>query len=127
MKYPLEPKKDWHHDKNYKKTGAELVHMSPEEFLSQVRPMVFDKRDKSEIKRHLKKFDKGKEFEPLSMRADGTEDGRHRALSSMIKGIKEVPVLKWEDRENPPEAGGKGVMATLKKVVRKYREKEKHK
>lgn len=127
MKYPLEKKSHWHNDQNYKETGAELVHMSPKKFLKSVRPMIMDKRDKASIDRNMKEFDKGDGWEPLSLRSDGTEDGRHRALTAMIKGVKEVPVLKWKDREKPAESGGKGVMKQIKKVVKKYRENEKYK
>jgi hypothetical protein len=127
MKYPLEPKKDWHTDADYKKTDGKLVKMSPEKFLKQVRPMDFDKRDINNIGHQIKQIDQGKnKMEPLSLRADGTEDGRHRAVTAMIKGIKKVPVLKWPGRETPDEADGKGVMKQIKKVVKKFREKEKH-
>jgi len=130
MKYPLKPHKDWFTDKNYKQTGAELVRMSPKKFLKQVRPMIFDKRDDNSISKQLDAYDAGKKFEPLQLRSDGTEDGRHRAVAAMIKGVEEVPVLKWPDRQIPKEAAkkeGKGVMKTIKKVVKKYRDTEKYK
>ena len=126
MKYPLEPRKDWHTDGDYKKTDGKLVKMNPEKFLKQVRPMEFDKRDMNNIGNQVKQIDKGKnKLEPLSLRSDGTEDGRHRAVTAIIKGIKKVPVLKWPGRDKPEEAG-KGVMKQIKKVVKKFREKEKH-
>lgn len=126
MKYPLEKKSDWHLDQNYKETGAEMVHMSPKKFLKNVRPMIMDKRDHAEIERHLKSFGKGDGWEPLSMRNDGTEDGRHRALTSWIKGVDKVPVLRWKDRKDVKETD-KGVMKQIKKVVKKYRDNEKYK
>ena len=127
MKYPLEKQKNWHTDQDYKETDGKLVNMSPEKFLKQVRPMDFDKRDKTNLERQLDDYEKGERFEPLQLRADGTEDGRHRAVAAMIKGIKEVPVLKWQDRDKPDDVGDKGVMKQIKKVVKKFRESEKYK
>ena len=127
MKYPLEPKKDWHTDSDYKKTDGKLVQMSPEKFLKQVRPMDFDKRDMNNIGNQVKQINNGKnKLEPLSLRSDGTEDGRHRAVTAMIMGIKKVPVLKWPDRKEHGESD-KGVMKQIKKVVKKFRENEKYK
>ena len=120
MKYPLEKQKNWHTDQDYKKTDGELVHMSPKKFLKQVRPMDFDKRDMENLKRQLKDLDSGEHLEPLQLRADGTEDGRHRALAAMVKDIDKVPVLKWPGRKTPKESEGKGVMKTIKKVVKKF-------
>jgi len=130
MKYPLEKQQHWHTDKDFKQTDGKLVHMSPKKFLKQVRPMNFDKRDMRNIDRQLKDMKTGEHLEPLQLRADGTEDGRHRAVASMINNIDKVPVLKWPKRKNPAESAdkeGKGIMKTLKKVVKNYREKEKHK
>ena len=82
------------------------------------------------IKRQIKDLDSGEHLEPLQLRSDGTEDGRHRAIASMIKNIDKVPVLKWPDRETPKESAekkGKGIMKTIKKVVKKFRDNEKHK
>ena len=133
MKYPLEKQKNWHTDQDYKKTDGEMVHMSPKKFLKQVRPMDFDKRDMENLKRQLKDLDSGEHLEPLQLRGDGTEDGRHRAVTAMIKKIKKVPVLTWPDRETPDESidksgkKGKGVLKTIMKVVKKFRESEKYK
>lgn len=130
MKYPLEKQKHWHTDQDYKKTDGDLVTMSPKKFLKQVRPMDFDKRDMTNINRQLKDLDSGEHLEPLQLRTDGTEDGRHRAIASMIKGIDSVPVLKWPNRKTPKESAeksGKGIMSTIKKVVKKFRKDEKYK
>ena len=134
MKYPLEKQKDWHTDQDYKKTGGKLEKIDPEEFLRKTRPLTMDKRDKINIKNQIKQIEQGtNHMEPLSLRADGTEDGRHRAVTAMIKGIKKVPVLTWPDRKDPDESidktgkKGKGVLKTIMKVVKKFRKNEKYK
>ena len=126
MKYPLENPKHWHTDQDYKKTGGKMIHMSPEKFLKKVRRLNMDDHDDAILKRQLKDLDDGEHMEPMQLRADGTEDGRHRALAAMVKGVDKVPVLKWPDRKDPGKTN-KGVMGTIKKVVKKFREKEKTK
>ena len=94
MKYPIDDK-GWYSHANYEKTGGKLVHMHPNEFLSQVRPLKIDEvsRDNiDDLKNHIKS---GKKLDPLHIYSDGKEDGRHRAHAAKELGINSVPVIVW--------------------------------
>ena len=121
MKYPLEKTKHWKNDQDYKKTGGEMVYMSPKKFLKKSHRLDMDDHDISIVKNQIKDFDSGEHLEPLELRADSTEDGRHRAVAAMVKRIDKVPVLVWKPRRKPDKTN-KGVMGTIKKVVRKFRD-----
>lgn len=105
--YPLAPRGEWWGDANFEKTGGRMVHMSPDEFLSQARPMQVDDvaRDNiDDLKQHMPS---GRTLDPLSFYVSGKEDGRHRAHAAKELGIDSVPVLDF--RPQKPEgfaAGG---------------------
>ena len=101
-KYPLAPKSEWYGNANFEKTGGKIQQMTPDEFLSQVRPLEMDDvaRDNiDDLKRHMQS---GKTLDPLSIDAKGKEDGRHRAIAAKELGIQSVPVLRWNADDSPP-------------------------
>ena len=48
-RYPLAPKGEWYSDSNYKTTGGKATHMSPDEYLSKVRPLDIDDSSRDNI------------------------------------------------------------------------------
>lgn len=96
MTYPLaDPDRDgWYSDQDYAARGGVLTEMPPEAFLTEVRPLVIDdvSRDNiDDLKDHIRA---GRPLDPLRIRADGKEDGRHRAHACVELGIAVVPVLR---------------------------------
>jgi hypothetical protein len=94
-KYPLEKENNWHDRVNYRSLGGKLVHMHPDDYLKQVRPLDIDESSRENIdniKDHIKK--KGK-LDPLHIYHNGKEDGRHRAHAAKELGIKAVPVIDF--------------------------------
>jgi hypothetical protein len=101
--YPIAPRSDWFGDANYQSTGGKLVHMSPDEFLSQARPLEIDdisRENIDDLKHHITS---GGTLDPLALYPTGSEDGRHRANAAKELGIDKVPVLTWP---RPERAGG---------------------
>lgn len=112
LAYPLAPPGE-----RYEETNKPVTMMSPDEFLEQVRPLEIDEASRDNIedlKRHIRE---GKQLDPLHIRADGKEDGRHRAVAAKELGIAEVPVIDerrlsapqeryTSTREQDPEARG---------------------
>ena len=93
--YPLDDRSGWYGDANYQQTGGKLEMMSPDEYLSKVRPLDIDEASRDNIddlKRHILS---GRKLDPLKIDAHGREDGRHRAHAARELGIKQVPVLTW--------------------------------
>ena len=108
-KYPIAPRSEWYGNANYEATGGHIGHMSPEEFLSRVRPLKIDdvSRDNiDDLKNHIRSE---RTLDPLSIDHDGKEDGRHRAHAAKELGIKSVPVLMW-----PRQARAEGGQVTEK-------------
>jgi len=104
--YPMEDRDRWYSDSNYQTTGGTLVYMSPEHYLSLVRPLEIDEASQDNIDDLAKMMKRGRELDPLKIYADGEEDGRHRAHAAIAVGIKKVPVIVWKDVpvENPARA-----------------------
>lgn len=93
-KYPLEHESNWHD----RAAGGKMTHMSPEKYLSSVRPLTIDDESRETIdhlKDHIKK---GGKLDPVHIYADGKEDGRHRAHAAKELGIKKIPVLRFEKK-----------------------------
>lgn len=88
MKYPLAPA-----GTRYEETTVNPVWMSPDEFLSRVRPLTMDDESidcLNALKEHILS---GLNLDPLCIYADGSEDGRHRAYAAKQLNIKLVPVI----------------------------------
>jgi hypothetical protein len=103
ISYPIASRDEWYSNADYQKTGGKMTTMSPQEFLSKVRPLKIDESSRDNIddlKRHIKS---GRTLDPLAIYppkgVGSKEDGRHRAHAAMELGIKKVPVLHWHDLE----------------------------
>lgn len=93
--YPLEDWNDWEGDRQYKEQGAKIVSMTPEEYLSRVRPLTMDPESEENIDLLVAHVKAGGRLDPLKIYANGKEDGRHRAYAAQALGIKRVPVVLW--------------------------------
>jgi hypothetical protein len=105
--YPMAPA-----GTRYEEHAKAPTMMSPDEFLSQVRPLDIDEASRDNIddlKRHI---ESGGKLDPLHIRKDGKEDGRHRAVASRELGIKLVPVIdereatSFSDKQDPGTEDG---------------------
>lgn len=96
-RYPLaNPDTDgWYADLNYRARGGRLRWMSPDEYLSQVRPLVIDDVSRDNIDDLKQHINAGRPLDPLTIYADGKEDGRHRAHAAKELEINRVPVLDF--------------------------------
>jgi hypothetical protein len=95
MEYPIAPRSEYYSSANYATTGGKLTPMTPHDFLASVRPLTIDaiSRDNiNDLKHHILI---GRTLDPLAIYADGSEDGRHRAIAAQELGITTVPVLRW--------------------------------
>ena len=94
-KYPLENNNNWYGNCNYKEHNGRMVMMTPDEFLSQVRPLIIDdisRENIDDLKQHILI---NKKLDPLVIYADGKEDGRHRAYAAKELSIKKIPVIDF--------------------------------
>lgn len=91
--YPLAPRDEWYSNCDYKARGGKMVLMTPDTYLSKVRPLELDDTsidNIDDLKNHIKS---GRTLDPLVIYADGKEDGRHRAYAAKELGISKVPVI----------------------------------
>lgn len=117
LEYPLDLESVEREKKRYDylKKNAELVWMSPNEFLSEVPhpsgvtmygkivPAIIDLDEKhftkSSIKKIEEKIDRGQKLEPLMLDYTNiyygypSHEGRHRAFVAKKRGIEKVPVI----------------------------------
>lgn len=103
--YPLDERSGWYGDANYQQTGGKMVMMSPDEYLSKVRPLDIDEGSRDNIEDLKNHILSGRKLDPLKIDAKGREDGRHRAHAARELGIKSVPVLTWPG-DNIAKANG---------------------
>ncbi len=117
-KYPIASRGEWYGDANYKETGGKIVEMSPDEYLSQVRPLEIDEVSQENIDILAEHMTDGKTLDPLAIYQGGKEDGRHRAYAAKKLGIEKVPVLTWGDelnvKGNQPDSLGSILAEALK-------------
>jgi len=99
MEYPIAPIDEWYGEANYQQTGGKMKTMSPDEFLSSVRPLDIDEGSRENIDDLKNHMISGKTLDPLNIFASGKEDGRHRAVAAKELGIQEVPVIIFGDPE----------------------------
>lgn len=74
------------------------MHMNPRAFLRRVRPLRLDETAEENIEDLVSHMRRGKTLDPLTIRASGQEDGRHRAHAAIRLGIRKVPVIVWYPR-----------------------------
>ncbi len=93
--YPLadRDRDGWYSDQDYETRGGFILDMPPGEFLDRVRPLVIDEVSRDNIDDLKAHIVAGRPLDPLRLRRDGTEDGRHRAHACVELGIPSVPVL----------------------------------
>jgi len=108
--YPLATRDEWYGEGTYHEDGGKLVSMSPKEYLDVVKPLKMDDESRENIDILKEHIQSGKTLDPLLIRANGKEDGRHRAYAAMELGIKEVPVIAYgefskgkEDYQTPSD------------------------
>ena len=100
VQYPLAPPGE-----RYEETDIQPTMMSPDEFLSRVRPLEIDDASRDNIDDLKAHIQAGRKLDPLHIRADGKEDGRHRAIAARELGIQQVPVI---DEQRPREGLAQG-------------------
>jgi len=93
--YPMEDKGKWYANEDFAKRGGRIVTMSPDQFLSQVRPLEIDDASRDNIDDLKNMMQNGRKLDPLTIYADGKEDGRHRAIAAKELGIASVPVIDF--------------------------------
>ena len=96
QKYPMAPHGTWYGEQTYAKEGGVLKKVSPSEYIKKVAPLNIDEADSREnidlLKEHILK---GKTLDPLLIRKNGKEDGRHRAYAAKELGITHIPVIDY--------------------------------
>lgn len=80
-------------------TEKDTVWMSPNEYLSCVRPLTLDDESRDSISSLVEHILSGRKLDPLVIYADGSEDGRHRAYAAIEVGIEKVPVVDYRVQE----------------------------
>ena len=104
ISYPMEDNGKWYSNEDFAQRGGRIVTMSPDEYLSQVRPLEVDEASRDNIDDLKNMMQSGRKLDPLAIYADGKEDGRHRATAAKELGMDTVPVLDF--RANKPEPKG---------------------
>ena len=96
QEYPMASHGTWYGEQTYEKEGGVLRKVSPSEYIAKVAPMDINEADSREnidlLKEHILK---GKTLDPLLIRKNGKEDGRHRAYAAKELGISHVPVIDY--------------------------------
>lgn len=103
-KYPLAPKSEWWGDADYEKVGAQLIEMTPDEFLEKAKPLKMDEDTRENVEDLKEHILSGKTLDPLVIyREDKTDvkasDGRHRAVAAKELGYETVPVIYYPIRD----------------------------
>jgi hypothetical protein len=97
-KYPVAPHDEWYGDRQYREQGAQMKMMSPDQYLSRVRPLQLDDESEENIEDLMNHIRSGRTLDPLKIYPDGKEDGRHRAYAAKRLRIKRVPVIIWPQK-----------------------------
>ena len=93
--YPIAPKSEWYGEGTYEKQGGIIKKVPTEDYIKKVKPLTLDEESRENIdllKNHIKQ---GKTLDPLLIRENGKEDGRHRAYAAKELGISHVPVIDY--------------------------------
>ena len=96
--YPLAPRGEWYGEGTFRENGGRMVYMTPDEYIASVRPLTMDDESRENIDLLKEHIQSGKTLDPLLIRANGKEDGRHRAYAAKELGIQRVPVIVYGDR-----------------------------
>jgi hypothetical protein len=109
IKYPLAPKNQWYGEGTYDTSGGVMRQITPDQYLSKVKPLTLDEESRENIDLLKQHIQSGKTLDPLLIRANGKEDGRHRAHAAKELGIKHVPVIDYGKHFEPinNKKGGK--------------------
>lgn len=99
-KYPIAPRSEWYGEANFEQAGGQMVEMTPEEYLSRVRPLKMDDESRENIDLLKEHIQSGKTLDPLKIFDGGKEDGRHRAMAAKELGISKVPVVLFGDQKS---------------------------
>jgi hypothetical protein len=95
VEYPLAPA-----GTRYEEFGGQLTYMTPDEYLSRVRPLELDDVSLENIASLKSHVQSGGKLDPLHIYKDGKEDGRHRAYMAKELGIKKIPVALHTEENN---------------------------
>ena len=93
--YPLAPA-----GTRYEEFGGQLTYMTPDEYLSRVRPLELDETSLENIASLKSHVQSGGKLDPLHIYKDGKEDGRHRAYMAKELGIEQIPVALHTEANN---------------------------
>ncbi len=93
--YPLAPA-----GTRYEEFGGELTYMTPDEYLSRVRPLTLDAESLDNIAALKSHVQSGGQLDPLHIYQSGKEDGRHRAYMAKELGIEKIPVALHTEANN---------------------------
>lgn len=103
--YPLDDFDNWWGERTYASNGGKLVYMSPDQYISIVKPLTLDDESRENIDLLKEHIESGKKLDPLLIYANGKEDGRHRAYAAKELGIKQVPVIVFGEYANRDYSG----------------------
>ena len=95
VEYPLAPA-----GTRYEEFGGELTYMTPDEYLSRVRPLTLDAESLDNIAALKSHVQSGGQLDPLHIYQSGVEDGRHRAYMAKELGIEKIPVALHTEANN---------------------------
>ena len=95
VEYPLAPA-----GTRYEEFGGELTYMTPDEYLSRVRPLTLDEESLDNIAALKSHVQSGGQLDPLHIYKSGVEDGRHRAYMAKELGIEKIPVALHTEANN---------------------------
>jgi predicted GNAT family acetyltransferase len=95
VEYPLAPA-----GTRYEEFGGELTYMTPDEYLSRVRPLTLDAESLDNIAALKSHVQSGGKLDPLHIYQSGKEDGRHRAYMAKELGIERIPVALHSEANN---------------------------
>lgn len=95
VEYPLAPA-----GTRYEEFGGQLTYMTPDEYLSRVRPLELDDVSLENIASLKSHVQSGGKLDPLHIYKDGKEDGRHRAYMAKELGIDKIPVALHTEANN---------------------------
>ena len=93
--YPLAHRDEWYGEGTFKDEGGRMVHVTPDEYLAAVKPLTMDDESRENIDLLKEHIINGNTLDPLLIRANGKEDGRHRAYAAKELGISHVPVIDY--------------------------------
>ena len=96
VSYPLADDSEWYGNRNFAEHGGKIVWMSPQDYISKVRPLEIDDASRDNIDDLKNHIESGRTLDPLIIYPDGKEDGRHRAYAALELGIAKVPVIVFQ-------------------------------